>query len=452
MNISLKNNDADNSGILKIEIVKADYAEKLDKSMRSFRQKVALPGFRKGMVPMSMVKKMHGTQLLVDEINKLVSESLFNYIREKELNILGEPMPNETEQKDLNFTTQEDFEFCFDIAYAPKIDVSLNKRDKLTAYQVTVTDEMVENQIQSYRANFGTYEDAEDEIQEKDLLKGTLAELENGAVKADGIQVEDAVLMPMYLKNEEEKAKFLGAKKNSVIIFNPKKAYDGANVEIASLLKIEKEKAGEVESDFSFEIAEITRHKEAELNQELFDKVFGEGVVTTEEDFRAKVKASIEEQFAPQSNYKFIADARDLLIKKAGDPVFADSVLKRWLLETNKKKTQAEIDEEYPKLIEDLKYQLTKETLVKEHGVKVEDADIEAFAGRVAKAQFAQYGMLTVPDDVLGGYVKDMLKNKQTLQNIIDRVVEEKLADVLKELVKVETKEVSVEEFNKLFE
>ena len=451
MNISLKNNDTDNSGILKIEIVKADYAEKLEKSMRGFRQKVALPGFRKGMVPMGMVKKMHGTQLLVEEINKLVSESLFEYIREQKLNILGEPMPNETEQKDLNFITQEDFEFCFDLAFAPEIKVTLNKRDKLTSYQVLIDDEMVNNQVESYRSNFGSYEEVDDTIVEKDLLKGTLAELENGAVKEGGIVVEDAVLMPLYLKEEAEKAKFLEAKKNSVVIFNPKNAYEGASAEIASLLKIEKEQAEEITSDFSFEISEVTRHKQAELNQELFDKAIGEGLAANEEEFRAKVKSILAEQFEPQENFKFLTDARDLLVKKAGDPVFADSTLKRWLLETNKKQTAENLDEEFPKLIEDLKYQLVKESLVKENDIKVEDADIEAFATRVAKSQFAQYGMLSVPEDVLGGYVKDMLKNQQTLQNIIDRVVEEKLAEVLKGLVKVEVKEVSVEEFNKLF-
>ncbi|MDD4514905.1 trigger factor [Massilibacteroides sp.] len=451
MNISLKNNDADNSGILKIEIVKADYAEKLEKSMRNFRQKVALPGFRKGMVPMGMVKKMHGTQLLVEEINKLVSESLFDYIRDEKLNILGEPMPNTTEQKELNFNTQEDFEFSFDLAFAPEIKVTLNKRDKLTSYQVIVDDEMVNKQIDSYRVNFGTYEEADDEIQEKDLLKGTLAELEGGAIKEGGILVEGAVLMPLYLKDEEEKAKFLNAKKNNVVVFNPKKAYEGANAEIASLLKIEKEQAENVISDFSFEISEVTRHKEAELNQELFDKVFDEGMVSNEEEFRAKVKEILAEQFEPQANYKFLTDARDLLIKKAGSPVFADSVLKRWLLETNKKKTEEELENEYPQLIEDLKYQLVKESIVKENDIKVEDADIEQFATRVAKSQFAQYGMMTVPEDVLAGYVKDMLKNKQTLQNIIDRVVEEKLSEVLKGMVKLEVKEVTVEEFNKLF-
>lgn len=231
--------------------------------------------------------------------------------------------------------------------------------------------------------------------------------------------------MPMYIKDEAEKAKFIGAKANTVIVFNPNKAYEGAEAEIASLLKVDKEAVAGLTGDFSFEIKEITRHKKAELNQELFDKVFGEGVVSSEEEFKNKIKDALAEQFTPQSDFKFLLDAREVLVQKAGELKFADDLLKRWLLAANEKNTAEKLDEEYPKIIEDLKYQLIKENLVKGNNLKVEDADIENFAKRVAKAQFAQYGMLSVPEDVLANYAKDMLKNKQTLQNVIDRAVEE---------------------------
>ena len=399
MNVSLKNIDA-TKGIVKLEIVKADYADKVEKSLRSFRQKAEMPGFRKGMVPMGMVKKMYGKHVLVEEINKLVSENLYNYIRENKLNILGEPLPNETEQKEINFDTQEDFEFCFDVALAPEIKIELSKNDKVPYYQVNIDDEMIGKQVEAYQANFGTYDQVED-VEEKDLVKGTVAELENGSPKEGGIVVEEAVLMPMYIKDEAEKAKFIGAKKNSVIVFNPNKAYEGAEAEIASFLKVNKEAVSGITGDFSFEIT---------------------------------------------------VDARDLLVQKAGELSFAEDLLKRWLLVANEKNTKEKIDEEYPRIIEDLKYQLIKENLVKENGLKVEDADIEGFAKRVAKAQFAQYGMLSVPEDVLANYAKDILKNKQTLQNIIDRAVEEKLAGWLKEQVELDIKEVTADEFNKLFE
>ena len=450
MNVSLNNIDA-TKGIVKLEIVKADYAEKVEKSLKSFRQKANVPGFSKGMVPMGMVKKMYGKHVLVEEVNKLVSEGLYNYIRENNVNILGEPLPNETEQKEINFDTQEEFEFCFDVALAPEIHIELSKADKLPYYQANIDEEMVNKQVQAYQANFGNY-DQVDDVEEKDLVKGRVAELENGAPKEGGIVVENAVLMPMYIKDEAEKAKFIGANKNSVVVFNPNKAYEGAEAEIASFLKVDKEAVAGNTGDFSFEIQEVTRHKNAELNQELFNKVFGEGVVNSEEEFKNKIREALAEQFAPQSDYKFLIDARDLLVAKAGEMAFAEDLLKRWLLVANEKNTKEKIDEDYPKIIEDLKYHLIKENLVKSNGLKVEDADIEEFAKRVAKAQFAQYGMLSVPEDVLANYAKDILKNKQTLQNVIDRAVEEKLAAWLKEQVELDVKEISADEFNKLLE
>ena len=451
MNVSLKKNDDAVSGIVKLEIVKDDYAGLVDKSLRSVRQKANVPGFRRGMVPMGLVKKMFGKQVLVDEVNKLVSESLFNYIRDNGLRVLGQPIPNMTEQKPLDFDKDENFEFCFDVALAPEIHIELSKEDKLPFYQVIVDDEMVNNQVQSYRENFGSYDKVE-EVEEADILKGTVAELENGTPKEGGIVVEEVILRPSYLKNEEEKAKFIGAKVNTVVVFNPNKAYDGAEADIASLLKMDKENVAGIDADFSFEIKEILRHKDAELNQEFFDKIVGENAVSSEEEFRGKIKESMTEQFAPQSNFKFLTDARDMLEAKVGELKFADEVLKRWLQVANENSTREKIDEDYPRLVKDLKYQLIKDELVRRNALRATDDDIEQFAERVAKAQFAQYGMMFVPGDVLKNYATDMLKNKQTLQNVAERVIEEKLAEWLKEQVELEVKEVTADEFGKLFE
>ena len=428
MNVSLINNDSVR-GIIKLEIVKSDYEAAVDKSLRSFRQKANVPGFRKGMVPMGMVKKMYGKQALLEEVNRLVSDNLFKYIRENNLNILGEPMASEVEPSAVDFDKDENFVFNFDVALAPEIKINLSKEDVLPYYEVKI-----------------------DEVEEKDLVKGTVAELENGSPKEGGVVVENAVLMPMYIKDEAEKAKFIGAKVNTVVVFNPDKAYEGAEAEIASFLHVGKDKVAELTGDFSFEIKEISRHKNAELNQELYDKVFGENVVTSEEEFKDKIREALAEQFTPQSDFKFLSDAREVLVKKAGELKFADDILKRWLLVANEKNTAESIEKEYSHIIEDLTYHLIKESLVKANGLKVEDADLENFAKRVAKAQFAQYGMLSVPEDVLDNYSKEMLKNKQTLQNILDRAVEEKLAEWLKGQVTVDKKEVSAEEFAKLFE
>ena len=450
MNVSLKNTDA-TRGVLTLEIVKADYAEQVEKNLRGIRQKANFPGFRKGMVPMGMVKKMFGKSALAEEVNKLISENITAYIRDNHLHILGEPLPSETEQTKVDFDTQEDFEFCFDVALAPEINIELSKADKLPYYQIKIDDEMVDKQLEAYQANFGTYKEVE-EVEEKDLVKGTLAELENGAPKEGGIVVEDAVLMPMYVKEETEKAKFVGAKKHSVVVFNPHKAYEGAEAEIASFLKIDKEQVAAHTGDFSFEIKEVTRHANAELNQELFDKVFGKDVVTSEEEFKNKIREALAEQFTPQSDFKFLTDARDLLVQKAGELSFADDLLKRWLLAADEKNTKEKIDEEYPHIVEDLTYQLIREKLVVDNGLKVENADLEDFAKRVAKAQFAQYGMLSVPEDVLGNYAKDLLKNKQTFQNIFNRAMEEKMAGWLKEQIELDVKEVTLDEYNKLME
>ena len=450
MNVSLINNDSVR-GLIKLEIVKSDYEAAVEKSLRSFRQKANVPGFRKGMVPMGMVKKMYGKQALLEEVNRLVSDNLFKYIRENNLNILGEPLASEAEPSALDFDKDEDFVFNFDVALAPEININMSKEDTLPYYEVKIDDDMLNKQVEAYTANFGTYE-AGEEVEEKDLVKCTVAELENGAPKEGGVVVENAVLMPMYIKDEAEKAKFIGSKVNTVVVFNPNKAYEGAEAEIASFLHVEKEKVAELTGDFSFEIKEISRHKNAELNQELFDKVFGESVVTSEEEFRNKIREALAEQFTPQCDFKFLSDAREVLVKKAGELKFADDILKRWLLVANEKNTAENIENDYPHIIEDLTYHLIKESLVKANGLKVQDADIEEFAKRVAKAQFAQYGMLSVPEDALENYAKEMLKNKQTLQNILDRAVEEKLAAWLKEQVTIDKKEVTADEFAKMFE
>lgn len=450
MNISLKNNDA-LSGIIKLEIVKADYESQVEGNLRKLRQKANVPGFRKGMVPVGMVKKMYGKHVLIEEINKIVSENLFKYIRDNNLAVLGEPLSSMTEQKDIDFDKDEDFEFCFDVAFAPAFNIELDKNDKLAYYQVAIDDDMLNKQVESYTSHFGSYDQAE-EVEERDLVKGTVAELENGAPKEGGIVVEDAVLMPSYMKDEAEKAKFIGSKVNSVVVFNPHKAYEGAEAEISSFLKIGKEDVVNHTGDFSFEIKEVTRHKNAELNQELFDKVFGEGAVTSEEEFKNKIKEALAEQFGPQSDFKFLTDARELLSAKAGEMEIADDLVKRWLLVANEKNTPEAIEEDYPKIKEDLKYHFIKDALVKKYNLNVEREDIENFAKRVAKAQFAQYGMLSVPEEMLDNYAKDMLKNQQTMQNIAERAMEEKLAACLKEQVDLEIKEISVDEFNKLFE
>ena len=445
MNVSFKNNDAI-SGILKVDIEKNDYAEPLSKNLQKLRQKVNMPGFRKGMVPIGIVKKLYGKQAMVEEVNKLVSEKLYPYLRENDIKILGEPIPNETEQKEINFDTDEDFEFCFDVALSPDINVKLTKKDTLISYNVKVDDEAVDKQVDYYCKNNGSYEKA-DSVDAQDLVKGVVVELENKEPKPGGIFIEDAILMPSYMKGKTEQKKFLAAKLGDKIVFNPNKAYKGAEIEISSFLKIKKEEVKDMKSDFTFEIKEITRNKSAELNQELFDRVFGQGEVKDEAEFRSKTKDILESQFAPESYNVFIKNMRDMLIKKAGDIAFADDILKRWLLMTNENATEEDVEKDYPKVVEDLKYHLIKEKIVKDKEIKVEKEDVEELGRRIARSQYAQYGMMSVPDDVLDNYVKDLLSKQETVNSIVDRAIDEKLADYIKNVLTVSEKEVTMSEF-----
>ena len=451
MNVSLQNIDKV-SALLTVKLEKADYQPQVDKSLKNIRQKAQVPGFRPGMVPMSLVKKMYGKSVIADEVNKLLSEKVYEYIKENNVNILGEPMPNEEKQPDIDFDTMEEFEFVFDIALAPEFKAEVSSQDKVDYYTIEVTDEMVENQIKAYTQRNGKYEQVE-AYEENDMLKGLLAELdEEGNTKEGGIQVEGAVMMPSYMKNDEQKAIFANAKVNDVLVFNPDAAYEGNAVEIASLLKIDKEAAAEVKSNFSFQVEEVTRFVNGELNQELFDQVFGKDAVKTEEEFRAKVKESIAAQFVADSDYKFLIDVRKVLADKVGKLEFPDALLKRVMLMNNKDKGEEFVNENYDKSIEELTWHLIKEQLVKENDIKVEQDDVINMAKEATKAQFAQYGMLTIPDDILENYAKEMLKKKESIDGLVNRVVETKLAAALKGKVTLENKTVSMEEFNKTFE
>ena len=451
MNVSFQNIDKV-SGLLTVKLEKADYQEKVDKSLKTFRQKAQIPGFRKGMVPMSLVKKMYGKSVIAEEVNKLLSEKVYDYIKSNNVNMLGEPLPNEEKQQVIDFDTMEEFEFVFDIALAPEFKAEVSNTDKVDYYTIEVTDEMVENQVKAYTQRNGKY-DQVSAYEDNDMLKGLIAELdENGNTKEGGIQVEGAALMPSYMKNDEQKAIFANAKVNDVLVFNPNAAYDGHDAEIASLLKIEKEAAAEMKSNFSFQVEEITRFVPGDLNQELFDQVFGKDAVKTEEEFRAKVKEGIAAQFVADSDYKFLIDARKMLMEKVGKLEFPDALLKRIMLLNNKEKGEEFVAENYEKSVEELTWHLIKEQLVKDNEIKIEQEDVINMAKDATKAQFAQYGMMTVPEDILENYAQEMLKKKENVDGLVGRVVEAKLATALKAKVTLNNKTVSMEEFNKMFE
>ena len=451
MNVSFEKVDKVNA-LVTIKIEKADYEGKVAEAIKDFRKKASIPGFRPGQVPTSLLKKRFGTEILAEQVNKVMVDELYKYIREQKINILGEPMPNTEKQQPVDFKTMEDFTFVFDVALAPEFDATVSDKDTLDRYVIDVTDEMVENQVNSYAQRGGHYDKVE-EYQNRDMTKGILAQLdEDGNVKEGGVQVEGAVMLPDYIKNDEEKAKFAGCKVNDVLIINPAKAYDNSTAELSSLLKISKEEAEQMTSDFSYQITEITRYQPAELNQELFDSVLGTGVVNGEEEFRAFVKKQIEGQFAVDTEYRFILDLRAYMMDRVGTLEFPEQLLKRFMSLNNPEKSAEDLDKDYPESIKELQWYLIREKLCEQLDVKINRDDVLAVAKDIARMQFAQYGMINVPEETLAGYAEEMLKNKEQADNMTARAVEKALAAKVMATVTLNDKHVSLEEFNKLFE
>ncbi len=450
MNVSHQNTDNLNA-VISIEISKADYQDKVDKSLRAYGQKANIPGFRKGKVPFSILTKMFGKSVRVEEINRLVSEALYNYIRDNKLNILGEPMTAEDMTVDLD--AQDDFTFRFDVALAPELNVKVDKSISVPYYTITVDDDMVKRQDESFRARFGKQVSVDESTDEKDLIKGSMVELSSdGTPLEGGITVESTIVSPNYFKSDDEKAKFAGVKKGDKVVFNPSKSCNASVAELASMLNIDKEKAANVTSDFEMTVTDITHLQPAELNQEFFDSIFGKDTVKTEEEYLAKIREMIAHQLVPESDYRFSLDSRAAIEKAVGDFELPDAFLKRWLLATDKERKAETIDDDYSRMVPDLKWQLIKEQIVKQFDIHVDDNDLKAMAKRVAASQFAQYGMTGVPDDVLERYGNEMLSNKDTRSRLINQATEMKIQTAIKESVTLNHKEVSMENFQKLFE
>lgn len=439
------------SAQITITMVKADYEAQVTKSLKDYSHKAQMPGFRPGKVPMGLIKKMYGTAVKAEEVNKLLQNSLFDYIKNNKVNMLGEPLGSETQQPQ-DIEKQDDFTFVFDIALAPEFKAELSADDHIAFYDIEVSDDMIEKQLGALQQQAGHPAEVE-EYQARDIVRGTLAELdENGQPKEGGIVVETASLMPEYFKNDDEKAKFEGAKKNDVITFNPTTAYEANEAELSSLFKVEKEDVANHAGNFSFQIDTISRFVPAELDQEFFDKAFGKDAVKNEEECRNKIKESIQALQFNDSNYKFLLDVRSYMENKVGQLEFPDELLKKIMKANNKDKGDDFVENNYAKSIEELKWHLIKEQLVEAQGIKVEDGDVKAAAIQAARFQFAQYGMNNIPDEYLENYAAEMLKHQQQVQALVERCIDEKLSEALKSVVTLDHKSISAEDFTKMFE
>ena len=448
MNISLENPEKV-SGVLTLVVEEADFAGDVEKQLKDYLKKANVPGFRPCQAPLGLIKRQVGAQVKVDVINRLVGEKLYEYIKENKINMLGEPMPHLGEEP-VDLDAAAPYTLKFDIAIAPEFKAELSDKDTIVYYDITTDDSIVDKQIEAFASRSGSYQKV-DEYQDNDMIKGDIRELnEDGSAKEGGITVSQASMLPTYIKVDEQKALFQGCKVGDIIVFNPKKAYPESNIEISSLLKVSKEEAEKITADFSFQVTEISRYQKHAIDQDLFDQVYGEGNVKDEADFRAKVTEGIKEQMVQNADFRFLQDVRKHIEKKIGEVKYADDLMKRIMLANNKDKGMEYVEKNYEASIKELTWSLAKNQIVEAQKIKVDDADVKAVAIDVTRMQFAQYGMTSVPEEYLEQYAEGMLKNREQVDNLVNAAVDRKLMAALKDVVKLDKKTISFEEFGKL--
>ena len=451
MNISFENPDKIN-GLLTIVVEESDYKADVEKTLKDYRKRANVPGFRPGQVPMGMVKRQYGTAVKVDVVNKFLGEQLQKYVVDNKIKMLGQPLAKEGgEPVDLEKPAPYTFEF--EIAVAPEFEAKLSGKDKIDYYDIKVDDKLIDQQVDMFANRAGHYVKAEQyDSTQRDMLKGDLRELdENGNTLEGGVTVESAVLMPEDIKVDDQKKLFDGAKVGDIITWNPRKAYPDNDSEIASLLKVEKDKVGEHTGDFSYQVTEVQRFEKAEVNAELWEGVYGkESGIKDEAGFREAIAKGLKGQLEGDSDYKFMQDVRAHVEKKIGKLEYPEQLLKRIMLANNKDKDQEFVDKNYDQSIKELTWSMAKEQLAQAQNIKVEDADVLAAAKEMARAQFAMYGMNNVPEEYVDNFAKEQLKKRENVDRFVDRALDTKLAAALKNVVKLNHKEVDIEEFNKM--
>jgi len=453
MKITFENPEKVN-GLMTLTVEEADYKQEVEKTLKDYRKRANIPGFRPGQAPMGLIKRQIGTQVKADAINKVVGENLQKYIVDNKIKMLGQPL-GAADHEPVDLDKEAPYVFKFDIAVAPEFKVELSDKDKVVYYDIKVDDKMIDDQVDMFASRNGHYEKAESyDPEQRDLLKGDLRELDDkGNTLEGGIEVESATLMPQYIKEEAQKKLFDGAKLGDIITWNPRKAYPESDVEISALLKIDKEKVAEHTGDFSYQITEISRFAKAEVNQELFDSVYGaEAGIKDEKAFRETIAKGLTAQLQTDADYRFLQDVRKYAEKKVGDLQFPEALLKRMMIENNKDKGAEFVEKNFEASIQELKWHLIREQLAEANGVKVEDDDVLTAARETARAQFAQYGMNNVPEEYINNYAQEMLKKRETVDNLVERAIDRKLMEALKGVVKLTKKSISIDDFNKLWQ
>lgn len=437
----------DVTGEITMVVEESDYAEKVKKQLKEIGKKHAEPGFRPGKVPAGLIAKKYGNAVKYDEINKLVGDAIFNYIKENNINVLGNPIPDKANAINDDAT---EFTLKFKVGVAPEFEVKADKDVTIPYYNIEVTDEMIDRQDDSLRRRMGKQQPGE-EVDATALVKGVITELnEDGSVKEDGVVVENGIVGPAYFKSDSQRQLFLGKKVGDTVVFNPAETCEANPTELSSMLNLPKEEAENHKGDFSFDIKEIIVLKPAELNEEFFKETFGDNVKTVEE-YRDAVRKMIETSLKGDQNYRFSVDAKKVLLDNVGDLQLPDEILKEFLISQNETLNADNIDTEYAGIRNQLIWDLTKDKLANQLEVKVEEDDLLNTARLLARNQFAQYGMANVPEDAVEHYAGEILKDEKARNSVYNQTAEMKLFSKLMEVVNLDTKQVSVDEFNKLF-
>ncbi len=449
MNITAQNTDAV-SMRLTVTVDENDYKDKVTEDLKKIGKTHQIPGFRKGHITLPDLRRRFGKQVTSDVINQVVYEGVMKYIEDNKLNVLGQPMP--VEVKELDFNNKE-FTFEYDLALAPNLNIKLDKETKIPYYEITVSDEMVKEQDQAFRKRFGAQVPGET-VEPDALVKGAIMELnEDGTVKEgdDAIQVVSGIVAPMYFQDKEEAAKFDGKKVGDKVVFNPRKASGDNITELASMLNIDKERTAAVNGDFEMAISEIIVVRPAELGEEFYTQVFGKDKVHNEEEYLAAVKEMIANELSGNSEMIFRLSARKELMAKYGNMELPEAILKKWLISRNDEKlNEQNIDEEFSKMRPDLEWQLIKEDVARELGVKIEEADLKSFAKVTAARQFAQYGMTNMADDVVEKYAENLLEDKNYRGRLIEQVGDIKLFGAIENAITLDKHQVSLDEFKEI--
>jgi trigger factor len=438
------------NAVLKVKVEKTDYEEKVENVLKDYRKKATIKGFRPGMVPIGLVKKMYGRAVKIDEINKCVTENIQKYLTDEKIEILGDPLAKTDEQENIDFDARDEFDFSFELGLTPSIELGISQKNKVPFYSIAIDEKMKNDYISNYTRRYGELSKAE-VTEEKDILKGKIEALDNnGSLVADGPANDFSSLAVDIIKDEEIKKSFIGLKVNESVDFDIKKAFPNDN-EIAGLLKKKKEEVEGIEGNFRFTVSEITRFHPAEIGKELFDKIYGEGVVNNEEEFATKIEGEIAASLKTESDFKLMQDIKKLTIDKT-DFQLPDDFLKRWLLKVNEKTTAEQINKEFDSFRSDLKWQLIKNKVAKENEIKITGEELQKEAENITRIQFRQYGLFYATDEQIANYGKETLKREEDAKRIADKILDDKVIGILKDVVKIEEKSVTAEEFNKLFE